>query len=144
MTNEEYIKLKTQVQEQYNKAIFLADKQRTEGLKAIETVWNMLRNNTHEPITKTHNINMSLHSQSLEKIYGSLTVKVKDALKNELVPQIFTQKDMMKAINYTNANSMSGCMVRLLKQDVIEKVEQGTGRAPSKYRLKKIQLFNKE
>jgi DNA-binding HxlR family transcriptional regulator len=73
-----------------------------------------------------------------DKDYGSFTAKVMAALGH--MPSIFTRRDVTAIIGKVNENTLYGCLFRLEKQGIIEKVEQGKGRAPSKYRLKKTEL----
>lgn len=144
MEKHEYIQLKRQVEEKYQKAVSLAEKERSEGLKAIETVWNMLGDGeTTSPDNHENNLNVPDGKMSSLKAYGSLTTNVKKALNN--LPEVFDKNDILAFLGYeVNENSMSGCLYRLEHQRFIVKVEPGAGRRPTKYKkaTKKGLLYN--
>lgn len=121
MRIDEYDNLLKQVEEKHKKAVAAAEKERAERLKAIETVWNMLKGE------------VSSNDGKKDVEYGSLTENVKKSLN--FVPEVFSKNDILRVINCeVNDNSLAGCLARLEKQQLIEKVEQGKGRSPSKYR----------
>jgi len=132
MKTSEYKKLKKEVEERYNKALQKAGDERVEALAAIEKVWKMTK-----PSYGKSSFGMS---SSTSTDYGLLAKTVRESL--ELVPQTFTKKNIMTAMqqissdvaNKCNSNSLSGCLHRLKKEGVIEVVKQGRGSSPSEYR----------
>lgn len=130
MNITEYRKLKRQIDEKYQGSMAKAEKERVAGLAAIERVWRMY----HKP----RQTNGSTDRPS----YGSLAQTIKDSL--QFVPIQFNKDHVliaMKQVNAEvatncNANSLSGCLIRLVQSGVIVKVVPGKGRKPSEFRKK--------
>jgi hypothetical protein len=152
MKSEDYKKLKRQIEDQYKQAIALAEKQRTEGLAAIETVWEML----HTP-RKKQSINISIQEQAKlandqsslvsKTVYGDLLNTVKKALT--FVPETFTCNQVIETMkqvsgNTFNYSSVSNRLKRMAQENVIEIIKQGHGKLPSLYRRKNNQVIEKE
>jgi hypothetical protein len=139
MNNKQYKDLKRQAEERYQKALELAEKQRIEELTAIETVWRM-----SHPSRKTNNINSALLNQTTSKRsnYGLLAKAVLEAL--EYVPETFTRSQVKTAIERIapdvagncKDSSLTGRLIRLVKDGVIDQVKAGKGSQPSEYRKK--------
>ena len=148
MDIKEYNNLKKQVEDKYQESIILAEKQRKEGLEAIERVWDMLKETQRIPI-----VEISEHAQTKGKIsYGSFTTTIKKAV--ELVPMKFTKKDIrlvLPQISTEIAHSfkdgtLTGCLIRLEKQGVIKPIKRGVGSIPTIYKKidsKSSELFEK-
>ena len=132
MKASDYKKLKKEVLERYNKAVQKAENERVEALAAIEKVWKMTKPNYGKSSSST--------SSSTSTDYGLLAKTVRESL--ELVPQTFTKKNILTAMqqissdvaNKCNSNSLSGCLHRLKNEGVIEVVKRGRGSSPSEYR----------
>lgn len=138
MNRADYNKLKKQVEERYQKALKLAEKQRNEGLEAIEKVWRMLHDieETLAPFTeKTEKF-----SDKIKKSYGSLTAAVKQAL--ETVDTKFTKNDILLVMRQTspeiaksvNQGSLAGCLMRFVRQGIIQIHKRGKGSTPTVYK----------
>ncbi len=128
MKRPEYKRLKISAEEQYQKAIQDAGKDRIETLAAIEKVWEMMNPRLSGTAPKPTE-------------YGSLVVAVHKALR--LVPEKFTRKDVLAAMGQgspevaavCNQNSLSGCLHRLKNEGFIAEIKKGRGSSPSKYIL---------
>lgn len=140
MDNKQYRDLKRKAQERYQKAIEMADKQRIEELTAIETVWRM-----EHPSRKANNTEstfLSNHTTSKRNKYGSLAKAVLEAL--EYVPETFTKNQVKIAMERIapdiaancKDSSLTGRLIRLVKEGEIEQAKAGKGSQPSEYRKK--------
>lgn len=143
----DYKQLKKQIEEQYKQAISLAEKQRVEGLAAIETVWKMLhpRRSNNQPIEpqQADSTTDSVSADGTPPIpistqpYGTLIENVKKAI--QLVPETFTRKHIMLAlktlstVNFNDA-SVSNRLKRLAQEGVIMEVRKGQGRTPAEFK----------
>lgn len=147
MNKTDYKNLKKQVEDKYQRAIRIAEQQRKEGLEAIEHVWRMLHDieETLAPFTeKTEKL-----SPKTKKDYGSLTKAVKQAL--ETVDTKFTKNDILLVMRQTspeiaksvNQGSLAGCLMRFVKQDIIQIKKRGKGSTPTVYKKVDTQLFDK-
>jgi hypothetical protein len=146
MKSGDYKQLKKQIEEQYKQAISLAEKQRVEGLAAIETVWGMLhpRRNSNQPIgsqqvdSTTDSAIDDANSPPVSAIpYGTLIETVKKAI--ELVPETFTRKHIMMALKTLstakfNDASVSNRLKQLATKGVIMEVRKGQGRTPAEFK----------
>lgn len=145
MKSEDYKQLKKQIEEQYKQAIALAEKQRIEGLAAIDTVWKMLHVPRRKRPAKVESQQQTKSTtESLlpapKRIYGVLVDTVKKSFA--YVPETFICKQVLVAMKQIsghtfNYSSVSNCLKRLAEEDVIEIIKQGHGKSPSVYRLKK-------
>ena len=143
MKKEDYNKLKKQIEEQYKQALALAEKERIEGLAAIDTVWKMFhkprkRRKTGESQQQPESANSS-HLSTSPRVYGALIETAKKSL--DFVPEEFTCRQMIVAMkqvsdNTFNYSSVSNRLKRMAQENVIEMVKQGHGKSPSVYRLK--------
>jgi hypothetical protein len=141
MTKTEYEKLKEQAEQAYNAAILKAKKERDDRLNALKTVWKMIEANLPEYAQRPPSQNtVTLENGQEQKEYGLLTNKIKDALSQ--VPETFTRNDILKIVGTANENSLAGCFKRLERQGLIQKIEQGQGRTPSKYKKTMERLFD--
>ncbi|MHC4171613.1 MAG: hypothetical protein ACYTBX_19945 [Planctomycetota bacterium] len=149
MNKAEYKNLKRQVEEKYQKSLKLAEKQRNEGLEAIELVWSLLHNieETLAPFTFTEKTE-KLSPKTKEK-YGSLTAAIKEALEHVKVK--FNKNDIMLVLKQTkpelaksiNQGSLAGCLMRYVKHDIIKIHKRGKGSTPTVYKKVDTQLFDK-
>jgi glycerol-3-phosphate cytidylyltransferase-like family protein len=148
MDIRQYNNLKKQAEDKYQKTIILAEKQRKEGLEAIERVWDMLNENQEE--TTAEKAVQVL--PKAKKDYGSLTKAVKKALK--LVSEKFTKRDIILVLPQISPEiatsikpaSLNGCLVRLEKQGIIKTAKSGSGSIPTVYKKIKSEssdLFEK-
>lgn len=151
MKRTDYKQLRKQVEERYKQAIERAEKERIEGLAAIDTVWKMLhvpRRKRSEKTTSQQKGELSVESSVNSKpppttpscVYGTLIATVRKSLA--LVPEEFIYRNVIAAMKQTsgstfNSSSVSNCLKRLAKEGVIEVIKQGHGKTPSKYRLVK-------
>lgn len=130
-----YNTLKAQANEEYQKALALAEQSHSKALEAIETVWQMLKDKTVESVQSNPNISLESkqNTEIPSKEYGSLTKEVKRQVA--LMSKRFTKKDIAKALNRDEVsyNSIDGCLRRLIRQKVIKLVVKGSGRKPNKY-----------
>lgn len=148
MDIRQYNNLKKQAEDKYQKAVKLAEKQRKEGLEAIERVWDMLNENQEES-TAEKAVQVL---PKAKKPYGSLTTAIKKAL--ELVPEKFTKRDIFLVLPQVSPEiaksikpiSLTGCLIRLEKQGVIKPIKRGVGSIPTIYKKtdgKSSELFEK-
>lgn len=138
MNKTDYNNLKNQVEEKYQKALKLAEKQRKEGLDAIERIWSILQNieETLVPFAEK----MEQPSDKTKKSYGSLTTAVKRALEN--VATKFTKNDIILVMRQTspeiaksvNQGSLAGCLMRFVEQGIIQIHKRGKGSTPTVYK----------
>ena len=150
MKKEDYNQLRRQVEGQYRQAIELAEKERIEGLAAIDVVWNMF----HKPRRKyrrTVGLQQSLKPANDSPLpapkrkYGVLIDTVKKSFA--YVPETFTCKNVIMAMKQIsndtfNPSSVSNRLKRFAKEGVLEIINQGHGKSPSVYRLKNAQTVN--
>lgn len=130
MNSNDYKKLKQRIEEKYQETIALAERERMEGLAAIDKVWKMLHKTRKRSVSRKK-------GDSPE--YGSLKETVVKSL--DFVPKSFTKNHVklaMKQVNSElaekcNPNSLSGCLIRLEGDGVIIKVTKGKGSKPSEY-----------
>jgi hypothetical protein len=151
MKTTEYKELKKQLEEQYKQAILLAEKQRIDGITAIETVWKMLhvpRRKRQATIESQQQAEHPMDSNSLhvetppvvtKSNYGTLVDTVKKSLT--LVPETFTSKQVVAAMQQIsgikfNNSSVSNRLKRLAQDGKIERIKQGHGKSPSEYKRK--------
>lgn len=145
MNKTDYNNLKKQVEEKYQKALKIAEKQRKEGLEAIEHVWSMLHD-----IDEIAPEKMEQPSEKTKKSYGSLTTAVKKAL--ETVDAKFTKNDIILVMRQNspeiaksvNQGSLAGCLMRLEKQGIIQIKKRGKGSTPTVFKKIDKQLFDKQ
>jgi len=138
MKKKDYSQLKKQIEEQYKQAVALAEKQRIEGLAAIDTVWKMF----HAPRKRRDIAESQQPTESVngpQRVYGVLIDTVKKSLN--FVPEEFTCRQMIIAMkqisdNTFNYSSVSTRLKRMAKEGAIEIIKQGHGKSPTIYRLK--------
>lgn len=146
MNKTDYKNLKKQVEEKYQKSLELAEKQRKEGLKAIEQVWSML----HDIEENLAPEKMEQPSDKTKKSYGSLTAAVKQALEN--VDAKFTKNEIILVMRQNspeiaksvNQGSLAGCLMRMEKQGIIQIKKRGKGSTPTVFKKIDAQLFDKQ
>jgi hypothetical protein len=146
--------LKKQIEEQYQKAIALATKERLDGLAAVDTVWKMLhiprpkRNKEslppQNPETPTDSIPVVVEPPAVE--YGDLRKNLKKALLL-VTPDNFNGKDVATTMEKISGkvfkySSITNELKKLAKEGVVEIIRQGHGRLLSEYRIKNLQLLN--
>ena len=149
MDKSDYNKLKKQVEEQYQKSLKLAEKQRKEGLEAIELIWSLLHN-IEETLAPFEKKIERLSSLKTKKSYGSLTNAVKQALEHVKVK--FTKNDIILVMQQTspeiaksvNQGSLAGCLMRFVKQGIIKIHKRGKGSHPTFYKKIDTQLSDKD
>ena len=137
MNKTDYNKLKKQVEDKYQETLCLAEKKKKEGLEAIDRVWELLKE-----AQQTLNGENDNHTQTNNKTkYGAFTVAVKEAI--ELIPaKRFTKKDIRVVLPRVDMEiaasckdaSLTGCLIRLEKKGIIEKIKTGKGSSPSLYK----------
>ncbi len=128
----DYKKLKKEAEEQYQRAIDMAEKDRLEAIAAIDKVWSMMNPRRRKTVTSTTPVSSQ---------YGSLIETVRKSL--QLVPHRFTKKNVLAAMNEIssdiaktcNPNSLAGCLHRLKREGVIAQVKEGRGSTPAEYEL---------
>jgi hypothetical protein len=139
MNAAERKKLKNQVELEYETGLSELKIKRDRAIEAIDHVWEL----TH-PKANNQNIPSDLTSVSSSP-YGSLSKIVRLAIAS--VPKAgFTRQDVFNAIrelsvdaaNNCKPSSLSGCLVRLCKQGVIEQCKEGVGRTLAIYRIKNV------
>lgn len=152
MKSTDYKQLKKQIEEQYQKAIALADKERMDGLAAIDTVWKMLhvprRKHNKEIISPEGPETPIATVQMLPIIYGTLI----DTLKKSLPlvpPEKFVCQNALDAMEKLtgikfNHGSVANCLKKLVKDGIIELIKQGHGKTPSEYKYKKSVMVTEE
>ena len=136
MDTKDYNKLKQQVEGKYQETVLLAEKERKDGLDAIERVWNLLKETEQIPIVE-------IRDQAKEKVsYGDLTAAVQKAVAI-VSKKRFTKNDIKLVLPQVSAEiansckdaSLAGCLKRLQRRHIIEKIKAGKGRAPSIYKV---------
>lgn len=140
MKTTNYKELKKQVEEQYQKAIAQAQKERMDNLAAIDAVWKMLHPSKAKLKSETTTNSGNTTKELPSIVYGTLMETIKKSLS--LVTQDkFTCKDVIAAMEKIssgkfNYSSVSNALKRLAKEGVIEITKQGKGKSPSEYRYK--------
>lgn len=137
MNKTEYNMLKRQVEEQYIKSVQEAEKTRTKQLAALEEVWGMTRpSKKKKPVS---NVNQTARIAGTTS-YGSLSGSIREALK--YVSDPFTKDQIKSALRQTNPDlaancrdsSITGSLIRLVREGRIEHVFKGKGSTASQYR----------
>jgi hypothetical protein len=138
----QYNTLKEQIEQKYSKALHLAERQRSESLRAIETLWNSLQSDSPKADKESSNVvvvppkNQELFTNQ-DKGYGNLTGQINAALK--VIPEVFTKQDIERITGKLNENTVGCYLWKLAKQGKIKIIEKGHGRTPNKY--KKMTVF---
>jgi hypothetical protein len=133
MNAKEYKQLKRNAEDRYKAAIEKANKQRIDEITAIETLWKAENPTTNRD---TENGSACLNPAS----YGSLSKAIKEALK--CVQEHFSKDDIKSAIQKiapevaatAKDSSITGSLIRLTKDGIIERVSKGSGSTPSRYK----------
>jgi hypothetical protein len=154
MKTNDYKDLRRQVIDRYETTVAEAQDRRDAELAAIDTVWNLLHKKKKKQPSDTQQpqANPAI-PESPQPTHGSLVKAVKKAL--EIVPSTFTTIDILEAIRRSSeelaakckASSLSGCLIRLERSNLIETVTKGKGSTPTVYRkrnqIPKEPLFEK-
>ena len=137
MNKTDYNKLKKQVEDKYQETLRLAEKERKDGLEAIDRVWELLKEAQQIPNGEKDN---RIQTNNKTK-YGSFTIAIKEAIRR--VPtKRFTKKDIRVVLPQVDMEiaasckdaSLTGCLIRLEKKGIIEKIKAGKGSSPSLYK----------
>jgi hypothetical protein len=148
MKAAEYNQLKKQIEEQYRKAIALAEKERLDGLAAVDTVWNILhiprqKHNkesvlSHSPETSENNTYIITEVPHVK--YGTLIETIKKSILL-VPPEKFTCKNVVNAMEKVsgrkfNYSSVANSLKRMVKENILTITKQGHGKVPTIYRVK--------
>ncbi len=133
--DDTYNKFKEQIEKRYQESLKLAEKQRIDRIKFLDELFEGPQEKEATPTAKKTNL-----AHSRPKSYGNLTATTKKAL--ELVPTKFTKQDIKLVWPQAsggdkqpfNANSLTGCLIRLEKQGLIKKLNSGSGSIPGLYK----------
>jgi len=136
MNKKEYNELKRQAEDEYRKGLALLEKQRMERLAAIETVWNLSNPRRIKPTIEAQEQRIG---QTSVTSYGSLANAIKETLA--IVPDRFTKSHIRAALKQISPevektakeSSITGRLIRLAKDGLIEQISVGSGSTPSEY-----------
>lgn len=143
MNNKEYRELKRKAEKQHQEAIKMADEQRIKKLNAIETVWRMEHPSRKRNKSVSENNAREQVASTRRASYGSLKDAVRESL--QYVPEVFTKQQVRAALEKIapdiaancKESSLTGRLIRLCQEDIIDQERAGKGSRSSIYKLKK-------